>query len=115
MSKVLEIKKEKNGWFVPLYDSINKKNKMMYINFSHRKGKKYDVSEIKFDPVFKQYVKDYILSFGASAYQQYFDKLGGYSELNHLNEKRKELYYKRHGSDNNNIYSAKFYSHKLLW
>lgn len=70
---------------------------------SKRKNKKYDV-----------YKNDkYLLSFGDSRYQQYYDRLGLYSHLNHCDKKRRNLYYKRHGKAKPN--TAKYYSHKYLW
>jgi hypothetical protein len=70
---------------------------------SKRKNKKYDV--------FKD--NKYLLSFGDNRYEHYKDKIGHYKDLNHNDEKRKELYYKRHGKANK--YSAKWFSHKFLW
>ncbi len=74
---------------------------------SKRKNKKYDV-----------YHNDkYILSFGDKRYQHYFDKFGYYSNLNHLNKKRRDSYKKRaEGIGNlNNPYSSNFWSYWGLW
>lgn len=108
--KLLEWKKLKSdGWLIVVKQ--NKKIHIFIIKYSTRKGKKYDVFQLN-----KEGNKlDYVLSFGSSKYQHYYDKLKGYSELDHKNGKRRELYYKRHGSHNNDIYSAKFFSHALLW
>lgn len=74
------------------------------IKKSTHKHKKYDV-----------FVNGrYLLSFGDNRYQQYNDKLGLYKHLNHNDEKRRSLYYKRHGLDAV-PYSAKWFSHKYLW
>jgi hypothetical protein len=70
---------------------------------STRKNKKYDVYKNG----------RYLLSFGDSRYEQYFDKIGLYSKQNHNDEKRRELYYKRHGPAK--IESAKWFSHNYLW
>lgn len=70
---------------------------------SKRKNKKYDVYKNG----------KYLTSFGDNRYQQYFDKIGIYSSLNHLDERRKDLYYKRHGKAK--FESAKWFSHKYLW
>jgi hypothetical protein len=71
---------------------------------STRKNKKYDV-----------YIGDkYIVSFGDKRYQQYYDKLGHYSELNHMDDKRRLNYYKRFGKDVKEG-TAKYFSHKYLW
>lgn len=71
---------------------------------STRKNKKYDV-----------YLDDeYLISFGDKRYQQYFDKLGLYRDLDHKDEKRKDNYYKRFGSDSLPG-SAKYFSHLYLW
>jgi len=54
---------------------------------STRKNKKYDV-----------FNKDgkYLLSFGDSTMQHYFDKFGAFSHLDHLDKERKRLFWLRH-------------------
>ena len=71
---------------------------------STRKFKKYDV------------LKNgrHFLSFGDKRYQHYKDKIGYYKHLDHKDRKRLDLYYIRH-KDTNNINSAKFWSHLILW
>jgi hypothetical protein len=60
--------------------------------------KKYDV-----------YYKDKkLFSFGARNYFHYFDKIGHYKEYNHLDTKRRELYYKRHNKKYGLISSDSF-------
>lgn len=71
---------------------------------SKRKNKKYDVYKNG----------KYLVSFGDKRYQQYKDKIGYYSELDHLDEKRRLRYYQRHGKDAV-VESAKWFSHKYLW
>jgi len=60
-----------------------------------------------------------LLSFGDRNYQQYKDKLGYYSKLNHLDPKRKKLYRFRHQFDKgvvqNNPNYPGFFSWHLLW
>jgi hypothetical protein len=75
-----------------------------YVRPSTRKNKKYDVFEDD----------KYLLSFGDKRYQQYYDKIGFYSHLNHLDNERKKRYYARHGKTNNKK-SAKYWSNKYLW
>ena len=55
-----------------------------------------------------------LIHFGQKGYQQYHDKLGHYSNLDHNDKKRRDLYYKRHGQTTDKS-SAKYYSHKYLW
>jgi len=71
------------------------------------KHKKYDV----FD---KNNTKKRVLSFGDKRYQQYKDKIGYYKELDHLDKKRKDNYYKRH-SKNYDYPSADWFSKHFLW
>lgn len=71
---------------------------------SKRKNKKYDVYKNG----------KYLLSFGDSRYQQYKDKIGLYSKMDHNDIKRKNLYYKRHGKTATKD-TAKWFSHKYLW
>ena len=56
------------------------------------------------------------ISFGDKRYQQYKDStpLKLYSNLDHNDEKRRELYYKRHAKDYPK-YSADYFSKIYLW
>lgn len=74
---------------------------------SKAKHKKYSVYVMKNG-------KKTLIHFGDNRYEQFKDKLGEYSNLDHNDPKRKKLYYARHGqtSDKN---SAKYWSHKILW
>jgi hypothetical protein len=76
------------------------------IRLSLRKGKKYDI--LKNDK--------YLLSFGASDYEQYKDStpLKAFSRKDHNDEKRKKLYYKRHGKTSDKS-RALYWSNKYLW
>jgi len=114
-SKILDIYPKNNKWFVSVYDSKTNANKMMLIKFSKRKGKKYDVYELKYNPETNKITPKYKLSFGSSTNQHYFDKLEGYEELNHNDEERRERYYNRFKDHDGNIESAKFWSHGILW
>ncbi len=76
---------------------------------SERKGKKYRVE-------FTLRGKRLTRHFGAIDYEHYQDRtpIQLYSNLNHFDAKRRELYYKRHGRTNNPM-SAKYWSNKYLW
>lgn len=98
---------EKFSWEVKIKDNG------VWITFivkvSKRKHKKYDV-------FLKEKTKlKYVLSFGDNRYEQYRDRLGYYNAIDHNDLIRRNDYYKRHGSHNNNIYSAKWWSHTFLW
>lgn len=71
-----------------------------------------------------------VVQFGDKRYEQYKDSssLGIYSNKNHLNNKRRENYFKRHSGvstkteaikkelkKNNNMINAKILSHAFLW
>ena len=71
---------------------------------SKRQNKKYDAYKHG----------KYIVSFGDNRYEHYFDKIGVYSNKNHNDKKRRDLYYKRHGKKAE-FESAKWFSHKYLW
>ena len=77
---------------------------MYSFKVSSRKGKKYDV--------FKD--GKYLVSFGSKSYAHYYDKLGFYKNLNHLDNKRRYNYYKRFGKDAKPD-TAKYFSHMYLW
>lgn len=79
-------------------------NNYTFVAPSKRKHKKYDVYK----------GNKYITSFGDNRYSQYYDQIGFYSKLNHLDNKRKELYYNRHGK-NADFESPKWFAHKFLW
>ena len=57
-----------------------------------------------------------LIHFGSSRHQQYKDKtpLKLYSHLDHKDEKRKKLYYKRHGKYAKKD-TPKYFSHMYLW
>ena len=55
-----------------------------------------------------------IVHFGDNRYNQFRDKIGLYSDLDHNDEKRRDLYYKRHGRTAKKD-TAKYFSHKYLW
>ena len=77
----------------------------MYIfKVSTRKNKKYDVYKNG----------KYLLSFGSKNHQQYFDKIGNFSNLNHLDDVRRDNYYKRFGK-NAKKDTPKYFSHNYLW
>jgi len=54
------------------------------------------------------------VSFGNIHYEHYYDKVGKYSYLNHLDIERRKNYYKRHKIDYP-IFSPDFFAKKILW
>ena len=70
---------------------------------STRKNKKYMVL-----------TKKGVIHFGDSRYSQYFDKLGFYKNLNHLDKKRQKRYYQRFKKSQNKE-TALYWSNKILW
>lgn len=99
--------------------SINKKSgggkkrkslkKELYKPFkSNAKHKKYSV-----------YVKGKsgnpkLIHFGDNRYQQFKDKIGHYSHLDHGDSERKKRYYQRHGKATSKD-TPKYWAHKILW
>jgi len=69
---------------------------------STRKNKKYQVK-----------INNKTVHFGDNRYQQYKDKIGLYSKLDHGDKERRKRYYMRHGKAVK--YSPKWFSHKYLW
>ena len=81
---------------------------MYTFKVSTKKNKKYDVYKNS----------KYLVSFGDKNYQHYEDKtpLKYYSNLNQLDLKRKQNYYKRFGKkETNKFETAKWFSHNYLW
>jgi len=72
---------------------------------SRRKGKKYDV--------FSESNK-YLASFGSNVHQQFFDRIGFYSHLDHRDSDRMTRYFKRHGLVATPR-TPKWFSHFYLW
>ena len=68
------------------------------------KNKKYDV-----------YVGNKKISFGDIRYEQYYDKIGYYKDINHSDETRRRLYRQRHANDKLNEYSPGYFSYYYLW
>ena len=73
---------------------------------SKRKHKKYDV-----------FIDGhYLLSFGDTRYQQYHDRFGHYSHLDHKDKKRRQNYCTRHRNDHiNDPNFAGYWSYHFLW
>jgi len=53
--------------------------------------------------------------FGDVRYEHYYDKMGYYSNLNHLNKERRRLYRLRHKATHNKIGSPSWFSWYILW
>ena len=83
------------------------KYKQWFIIPSSLKYKKHDVYH-------KDNLKKKVLSFGDKRYEQYQDKLGYYKELDHLDKKRRDAYYKRHNKEYG-VYSADWFAKSFLW
>ena len=56
-----------------------------------------------------------IVSFGDNRHFHYFDKIGLYSKLNHLDKKRRDNYKARHHKDINKKFSPGWFSYNYLW
>lgn len=80
--------------------------KKYYITVSKYKDKKYDV-----------YNKDgYLLSFGNIKYEQYKDKFGFYSHLDHNDKERRDKYQKRFlHLYKNDPTTATYWGYNFLW
>ena len=77
---------------------------MYTFKVSTRRNKKYDAYKNG----------KYLLSFGSKINKQYYDKIGFYKNLNHLDNKRRDNYYKRFGKEAKPD-TAKYFSHNYLW
>jgi len=83
-------------------------DKQLYKPFkSNAKNKKYSVYVLKEG-------KKKLIHFGDTRYNQFKDKLGVYSHLDHNDKKRRANYLSRHGkkTDKN---TAGYWSEKILW
>lgn len=73
---------------------------------SKNPNKKYTVYDAK--------TGDKIADFGHPQYEHYYDKIGAYKHLNHLDKERRKRYYARHGKKAKPL-SAKWFASKYLW
>ena len=83
-------------------------DKPLYKPFrSQAKNKKYAIFVMKNGRKRK-------INFGDSRYQQFKDKIGEFSSLDHGDPKRRKLYFARHGrtTDKN---TALYWSNRILW
>lgn len=72
---------------------------------SRRKNKKYDV-----------YLDgEYVLSFGDKRYEQFKDKIGYYSSMDHNDRDRRSNYINRHRKDIDNYGNAGYFAYNYLW
>jgi hypothetical protein len=118
------------------YSSSDSENKTTNMILTSSSRKKSNVSEYKKEDAGKiqgrfqgyeihvsdKYPKKYYalvngkkVYFGDSRYQQYEDKMGYYSHLDHHDEKRRENYKKRHTKDRFNPESAGWFADNVLW
>lgn len=75
---------------------------------SKNKKKKYDV--------YDKNNYNYITSFGSREHEQYYDKIGFYSHLNHNDKKRRVNYHKRFQTGLDvKPNSALYFATKYLW
>lgn len=86
---------DKKELYKPFKSKAKNKKYSVYIKSDTKSGKK-------------------LIHFGDNRHQQFKDKLGEYSNLDHNDKKRRDLYYKRHGKATSKD-SAKYFSHKYLW
>ena len=75
---------------------------------SQRKNKKYRADIYKNN----KFVKS--VHFGDRRYEHYYDQIGMYSDLDHNNMERLQLYYKRHKKPYKPL-SPSFFSSTYLW
>ncbi len=86
---------DKKELYKPFKSKAKNKKYSVYVKADTKSGKK-------------------LIHFGDSRFSQYKDKLGEYSNLDHNDKKRRDLYYKRHGKATSKD-TAKYFSHKYLW
>lgn len=87
--------------------------KFLKFEKSKRAGKKYDAILKN-----KTTGREVRVPFGALGYQHYKDKaLGLYSNLNHLDKKRRASYQSRHSGEGNisRKYSPGYFAYRFLW
>ena len=83
---------------------------------------KFEVSHLptkKYNAVLKNRKsgRELRIPFGAIGYEQFKDTtgLGAYTKDDHLNDKRRQNYIKRHSNDKNKPYAPSWFSLKYLW
>lgn len=93
---------------------VDNPNNYTFIRFekSKNKTKKYDAILVN-----KKTGREKRVSFGAIPYEQYKDSTGLalYSNKNHNDKHRRELYRKRHRGEEKNRFSSGWFSWYYLW
>lgn len=85
-------------------------NKELYKPFvSKVKNKKYSVY-VKSESGGKK-----LIHFGDNRYQQYYDKIGHYSKLNHNDKERRKNYKLRHAGEDKDKNKAGWWAWHKLW
>ena len=84
--------------------------KLLDIRVSRDPISKYEA--ILYNPETKRINK---VPFGDKRYEQYHDKLGFYSNLDHNDPERRRLYRLRHGHEPRPKYSAAWFAWNFLW
>jgi len=57
----------------------------------------------------------YMVSFGDKRYQQYYDKIGHYRNMDHNDKTRRKLYHLRHKHNKDILYSPGWFAARYLW
>ena len=76
---------------------------------SNRKNKKYTAV------LQNENNKQKLVHFGQLPYQHYYDKIGLYSDLNHLDENRRRRYQQRFSKLPLKKYTPHYFSYNYLW
>ena len=87
---------------------MSKKIRLYKPFVSLAKNKKYSVYVVGKNDKIK------LIHFGDKRYKHYYDKLGFYKKLNHLDKKRRDAYYARHGKTRD-FNTAKYWANRILW
>ena len=82
--------------------------KILGFDKSSNPNKKYDVYISDGNNIKK-------ISFGATNYEQYHDKIGLYKDLDHHDDNRRRLYKIRHERDRHVKWSPGWFSDQYLW
>lgn len=84
--------------------------RLLKFRISKSNNKKYDAILIN-----KHTNNIKIIPFGDIRYEQFYDKLGKYSYLNHNNKDRQKKYIERHQNDIDNKFSSGWFAYHYLW
>jgi hypothetical protein len=91
---------------------VNNPDSYRLLGFEVNRGNKKKYNAVLQNKKTKEKLR---ISFGAKGYSHYYDKIGHYESLNHLDKERRKRYKQRHEGTRHYKYSSSYFADRYLW